>query len=149
MDAGLRKKYPQVNSVLATIGRAEKGETADVNYMEALDLKPQGEWPIKQSYAALGREMQEFLEGEVQTAVFGATQPIQMRVEELISGVRATLALKVYGPDLDTLETLSARLKGVIGGVRGVSDLGGGQQRKAANGHQGRPRGGGPLRTQR
>jgi cobalt-zinc-cadmium resistance protein CzcA len=124
MDVSLRKKYPQVNSVLATIGRAEKGETADVNYMEVLlDLKPQDEWPTKQSYAALGREMQEFLEGEVQTAVFGATQPIQMRVEELISGVRATLALKVYGPDLDTLENLSARLKGVISGVRGVADL--------------------------
>ena len=43
--------------------------------------------------------------------MFGATQPIQMRVEELISGVRATLALKVYGPDLDKLEDLSAQLK--------------------------------------
>ena len=80
-------------------------------------------WAAKQSYAALGREMQEFLEGEVQTAVFGATQPIQMRVEELISGVRATLALKIYGEDLDKLEELSAKLKTVIGGVPGVADL--------------------------
>ncbi len=124
MDASLRKQFPQVNAVLATIGRAEKGETADVNYMEVLlDMKPRDEWPTKQSYAALGREMQEFLEGEVQTAVFGATQPIQMRVEELISGVRATLALKIYGEDLDKLEELSAKLKTVIGGVPGVADL--------------------------
>lgn len=124
MDASLRKKYPQVRSVLATIGRAEKGETADVNYMEVLlDLKPQAEWPVKQSYSALGHEMQEFLEGEVQTVVFGATQPIQMRIEELISGVRATLALKVYGEDLDKLEDLSAQLKTVIGAVPGVTDL--------------------------
>jgi len=124
MDARLRGRYPQVNSVLATIGRAEKGETADVNYMEVLlDLKPREEWPTRQSYAALGREMQEFLEDEVQTAVFGATQPIQMRVEELISGVRATLALKVYGPDLDVLESLLAQLKGAVGGVKGVADL--------------------------
>ncbi|MCL4774059.1 MAG: CusA/CzcA family heavy metal efflux RND transporter [Burkholderiaceae bacterium] len=124
MDASLRKKYPQVRSVLATIGRAEKGETADVNYMEVLlDLKPQDEWPQKQSFSALGKEMQEYLEGEVQTAVFGATQPIQMRVEELISGVRATLALKVYGEDLDKLEDLSGQLKTVIGGVSGVADL--------------------------
>ena len=77
MDASLRKKYPQVRSVLATIGRAEKGETADVNYMEVLlDMKPRDEWPTQQTYGALGREMQEFLEGEVQTAVFGATQPL-------------------------------------------------------------------------
>ena len=124
MDASLRKQYPQVKSVLATIGRAEKGETADVNYMEVLlDLKPQDQWPTQQSFAALGREMQEFLEGEVQTAVFGATQPIQMRVEELISGVRATLALKIYGEDLDKLEELSAKLKAVIAGVPGVTGL--------------------------
>ena len=124
MDAALRKQFPQVNAVLATIGRAEKGETADVNYMEVLlDMKPQDEWPTKQSFAALGREMQEFLEGEVQTAVFGATQPIQMRVEELISGVRATLALKIYGEDLDKLEELSAKLKTVVAGVPGVADL--------------------------
>jgi len=124
MDAALRKQFPQVKAVLATIGRAEKGETADVNYMEVLlDMKPQDEWPTKQSFAALGREMQEFLEGEVQTAVFGATQPIQMRVEELISGVRATLALKIYGEDLDKLEELSAKLKTVIAGVPGVADL--------------------------
>ncbi len=124
MDAALRKQFPQVNAVLATIGRAEKGETADVNYMEVLlDMNPQDQWPTKQSFAALGREMQEFLEGEVQTAVFGATQPIQMRVEELISGVRATLALKIYGEDLDKLEELSAKLKTVVGGVPGVADL--------------------------
>ncbi|MES2972294.1 MAG: CusA/CzcA family heavy metal efflux RND transporter [Pseudomonadota bacterium] len=124
MDAKLRAKYPHVRSVLATIGRAEKGETADVNYMEVLlDLKPQDEWPVKQSYAALGKDMQEYLETEVPTAVFGATQPIQMRVEELISGVRATLALKIYGEDLDKLEDLSAQIKGVVGTVKGVADL--------------------------
>ena len=124
MDAKLREQYPQVRSVLATIGRAEKGETADVNYMEVLlDLKPESEWPQKTSYAALAKQMQEYLETEVPTAVFGATQPIQMRVEELISGVRATLALKVYGPDLDKLEDLSAQLKSVIGAVPGVADL--------------------------
>ena len=44
----LHEQYPQVRSVLATIGRAEKGETADVNYMEVLlDLKPQEEWPTE------------------------------------------------------------------------------------------------------
>jgi cobalt-zinc-cadmium resistance protein CzcA len=124
MDASLRKKYPQVHSVLATIGRAEKGFTADVNYMEVLlDMKPKDEWPTKQSYAALGREIQEVLEKEVPTAVFGATQPIQMRVEELISGVRATLALKLYGPDLVELDRLSGQRKQVLAGGPGVADL--------------------------
>jgi cobalt-zinc-cadmium resistance protein CzcA len=124
VDTTLRTKYPQVRSVLATIGRAEKGETADVNYMEVLvDMKPQAEWPEKATYSALASQMQEDLEKVVPTSVFGATQPIQMRVEELISGVRATLALKLYGEDLETLDRLTAQAKSVLEKVPGVTDL--------------------------
>jgi cobalt-zinc-cadmium resistance protein CzcA len=125
VDKTLRERFPQVRSVLATIGRAEKGETADVNYMEVLlDMKPEAEWPGgKVSYSKLSAEMQEVLEKEVPTMVFGATQPIQMRVEELISGVRATLALKLYGEDLATLDRLSGQIKSVLDKVPGVADL--------------------------
>ena len=124
VDAELHKQFPQVRSVLATIGRAERGETTDVNYMEVLlDMKPQAEWAEKMSYTKLGSEMQEVPEKVVPTAVFGATQPIQMRVEELISGVRAMLALKLYGEDLATLDRLSARMKDVLSKVPGVADL--------------------------
>ena len=90
------KRFPQVKSSVAMIGRAEKGETADVNYMEILvDLKPHEQWPQPVSFQELTREMQEVLEKQAPTSVIAATQPIQMRVEELISGVRATLALKL------------------------------------------------------
>jgi cobalt-zinc-cadmium resistance protein CzcA len=120
----LHKQFPQVVSVLATIGRAEGGETTDVNYMELnLATKPQSEWPEKIPYTKLASEMQEALEKVVPTAVFGATQPIQSRVEELISGVRATLALKLYGEDLATLDRLTAQMKGVLEKVPGVADL--------------------------
>ncbi|WP_417068478.1 efflux RND transporter permease subunit [Niveibacterium terrae] len=124
VDQTLRQRFPQVRSVLATVGRAEKGETSDVNYMEVLlDMKPESEWPTKVSYAKLSAEMQQTLEQAVPTAVFGATQPIQMRIEELISGVRATLALKLYGEDLATLDRLSGQIKGVLNRVPGVADL--------------------------
>ena len=124
VSAELHKQFSQVRSVLATIGRAEGGETSDVNYMEVnLDTKPQSEWPEKISYARLASEMQEALEKVVPTAVFSATQPIQSRVEELISGVRATLALKLYGQDLETLDRLASQLKGVLGKVPGAADL--------------------------
>ncbi|CAM3790304.1 efflux RND transporter permease subunit [Roseateles saccharophilus] len=124
VDVELRKQFPQVKTVLATIGRAERGDTADVNYMEVLlDLKPPEEWPEKRSYTALGHDMQEALEKVVPTAVFGATQPIQMRVEELISGVRATLALKLYGEDLTTLDRLTGQIQGVLKTIPGVADL--------------------------
>ena len=119
MNDVLKKSYPQTKSVLATIGRAEKGETTDANYMEVLvDVKPESEWPKRMSMAKLSAAMQETLEEAMPTVVVAATQPIQMRVEELISGVRATLALKVYGPDLDVLDRLGAPIKTDPGGCR-------------------------------
>ena len=123
-DTTLKQNFPQVKSTLATIGRAEKGETADVNYMEVLvDVKPEKEWPRKMSMSELSGEMQEVLEKAIPTVVFGATQPIQMRVEELISGVRATLALKIYGEDLATLDRLAGEMKTVLDKVPGAADL--------------------------
>ena len=123
-DTVLKKNFPQVKSTLATIGRAEKGETADVNYMEVLvDVKPEDQWPKRMSFSELSAEMQEVLEKSIPTVVFGATQPIQMRVEELISGVRATLALKIYGEDLATLDRLAGEMKGVLDKVPGAADL--------------------------
>jgi cobalt-zinc-cadmium resistance protein CzcA len=123
LEAAL-KTFPQTTSAIAMIGRAEKGETADVNYMEILvNLKPRDQWPKAISFPDLSRAMQDKLEQVVPTSVISATQPIQMRVEELISGVRATLALKLYGEDLTTLDRLSGELKSALEKVPGVADL--------------------------
>ena len=116
--------FPEVETTVAMIGRAEKGETADVNYMEIYtELKPIDEWPEKRTVPDLAEEMREELEVVVPTAVVAFTQPIQMRVEELISGVRATLAAKIYGEDLSELDRVSEEVKDVIAGVDGVADL--------------------------
>ncbi|MBL0162483.1 MAG: efflux RND transporter permease subunit [Xanthomonadales bacterium] len=118
------KKFPEVETTVAMIGRAEKGETADVNYMEIYtSLKPQSEWSSGRGIKQLEDAMQETLEVAVPNVVTGYTQPIQMRVEELISGVRATLALKLYGEDLQQLDHISAQLKNVLASVEGVADL--------------------------
>jgi cobalt-zinc-cadmium resistance protein CzcA len=118
------KKFPEVETTLAMIGRAEKGETADVNYMEIYTaLHPEDDWDSGRSIKDLEEAMQETLEEVVPNVVPGYTQPIQMRVEELISGVRATLALKLYGEDLAELDRLSAQIKTVLAGVPGVADL--------------------------
>jgi cobalt-zinc-cadmium resistance protein CzcA len=119
------KRFPEVETTLAMIGRAEKGETADVNYMEVYTaLKPQEEWTSGRDIKQLEAEMQKTLEEVVPNVVPGYTQPIQMRVEELMSGVRATLALKLYGQDLQELDRLSGRLKVALEKVPGVADLG-------------------------
>ncbi len=120
----IKEKFPEVDTTLAMIGRAEKGETADVNYMEIYTpLKPKAQWRKGQTLEGIEEAMQKDLADALPTAVVSYTQPIQMRIEELISGVRATLALKLYGDDLGELDRLSARMKDVLGGVRGVADL--------------------------
>lgn len=123
MEATL-KQFPQTASATAMIGRAEKGETADVNYMEILvNLKPADTWPKKVALPDLVTEMREKMELAAPASVISATQPIQMRVEEMISGVRATLAVKLYGDDLTTLDRLSGQIKTVLAGIPGVDDL--------------------------
>ncbi len=117
-------EYPEVETTLAMIGRAEKGETADVNYMEIYTaLHPPEEWGTDRSIEELADAMRETLEEVVPTAVIAFTQPIQMRVEELISGVRATLAIKLYGEELAELDRLSQEIKSVVAQVPGVADL--------------------------
>jgi cobalt-zinc-cadmium resistance protein CzcA len=120
----IRQKFPEVDTTLAMIGRAEKGETADVNYMEVYTpLKPKAQWRKGRTLESIEADMQKELSDALPTAVVGYTQPIQMRIEELISGVRATLALKLYGDDLGELDRLSAQLKDVLADISGVADL--------------------------
>ncbi len=117
-------EYPEVETTISMIGRAEKGETADVNYMEVYTaLKPEDEWPGNRNITELAEDMRETLEVVAPTSVIAFTQPIQMRVEELISGVRATLAVKLYGENLQELDRLSAEIKEVLEGIDGVADL--------------------------
>ncbi len=117
-------RFAEVESTVAMIGRAEKGETVDVNYMEVYTaLRPRDEWSSEHDYASLAEAMREEIERVAPTTVVAFTQPIHMRVEELISGVRATLAVKIYGEDLAELDRLSTAIKDVVAEVEGVADL--------------------------
>ena len=117
-------EFPEVTTSVAMIGRAEKGEIADVNSMEVYtELLPYDDWPTDRDYEELREAMEARLQAVAPASVVAFTQPIQMRVEELISGVRATLAVKVYGTDLAGLDRLSQQIKNVISDVPGVEDL--------------------------
>ena len=121
VDEALRV-YPQMQHTTSMIGRAERGDAADVNYMEVLvELKPREQWPAKIGFAELSRKMLATLETALPESVVAETQPIQMRVEELISGVRSPLTLKIYGDDLGTLERLSQQAKRVLEATPGAS----------------------------
>jgi cobalt-zinc-cadmium resistance protein CzcA len=117
-------RFPEVETTISTIGRAEKGETADANYQEIYTaLKPMEEWKTGRTMAKLAEDMRAEIEKVAPTTVIGFTQPIQMRVEELISGVRATLAAKINGEDLATIDRLTSQIKDVIAQTPGVADL--------------------------
>lgn len=118
------RAFPQVRTAVGLVGRAERGEPEDVNRIEMLvDLKERSEWPEATSYQELSAAVQEALEKAVPTAVVSVGQPIQSRVEELVSGVRSPLALRIAGEDLGQLDKLAAQVKEVLEKVQGVTDL--------------------------
>ncbi len=114
------EKYPnEVSSVLSMIGRSEKGETAQANYMEVLlTLKP----GIK-DLEKLTKDMSEDLEHTFSYVQFVPTQPIAMRIEELLEGVKAELAVKIYGDDQKVLDGISKEIQSAIGGVEGLERM--------------------------
>ena len=114
------KNYPDdVSSVLSMIGRSEKGETAQANYMEVLlTLKPDIE-----NLEELTKEMSEDLEHHFSYVQFVPTQPIAMRIEELLEGVKAELAIKIYGDDQKMLDGISKEIQSVIGTVDGLERM--------------------------
>ena len=115
----LSKYSGSVTSVLSMIGRSEKGETAQPNYMEVLlSLKPN----IK-DLPALTEKISEDLEHRFQFVQFIPTQPIAMRIEELLEGVKAELAIKIFGEDQKILDKLAKEIQKVIQKVPGLKRL--------------------------
>ena len=117
-------QIPEVNFTLSKTGRAERGDPEDVNNIETyVALKPMGSWRKGLTKEGLVDEMRKALETAIPTALFSFGQPIQMRVDELISGTRATLAAKIYGEDLTTLLHLGTEVKDLLVSVRGAKDI--------------------------
>ena len=116
--------FPEVDKVFARIGTAEVAtdpmppNVADNFVM----LKPQSEWPNpSKTKAELVAEIEHAL-GELPGNNYEFTQPIQMRFNELISGVRADLGIKVFGDDLDQLVRTANEILAIVNSVQGAAD---------------------------
>ena len=100
----LKTKFPEVKHVVAKIGTAEvptdpmSVEDADVMIV----MKPFKEWTSASSRAEMVEKMKQALE-EVPDAEFNFSQPIQLRFNELMTGAKADIAIKLYGEDMDEL----------------------------------------------
>lgn len=119
------KEFAEVKEVFAKIGTAEVAtdpmppNVAD-NYIM---FKPRAEWPDPtRSKADLVAAIEKRVE-QLPGNAYEFTQPIQMRFNELISGVRADVGVKIFGDDLDVLQRVAAQVQAVIQGVPGAADV--------------------------
>ena len=119
------KSFSEVDKVFAKIGTAEVAtdpmppSVADTFVM----LKPRSEWPDpKRSKADLVAAM-EAATAKIPGNNYEYTQPIQMRFNELISGVRSDVAVKVYGDDLDVMTEVGKQVEAVLSAVPGAADV--------------------------
>ncbi|HTG15783.1 MAG TPA: CusA/CzcA family heavy metal efflux RND transporter, partial [Blastocatellia bacterium] len=117
--------FPEVTKVVSKTGRAEVAtdpmgvELSDL-YVE---LKPPSEWTTAHNREELVEKISTALEDNVPTAVFSFSQPIELRVSELIAGVRSDVAIKLFGDDLDTLKQKADQIVRVVSNVPGAGDV--------------------------
>lgn len=119
------KELPEVATVFAKLGTAEVATDAVPPSVadNFIMLKPRSEWPNPgKTKATLFAELEELVT-PVPGNNYEFLQPIQMRFNELIAGVRAELAVKVFGDDFDALIELGETIGGVIEGVEGAADV--------------------------
>jgi cobalt-zinc-cadmium resistance protein CzcA len=116
------RTVPEVQDVIARVGADEIGlDPMGPNETDSfVRLKPQSEW----------RGDKAFVVGEIRKAMAGLpgitpsyTQPIEMRVSEMLTGARGDLAVKIFGPDLGTLASLAGQVQHALSGVRGASEV--------------------------
>jgi len=117
-------KFPEVTYALSRIGRAEiGGDPEPVNNIEIyIGLKPITEWTSASDRYELQGQMERSLE-EFPGLLLNFSQPIATRVDELLSGVKAQLAIKLFGPELDILATKGQEIETVLKGVEGARDV--------------------------
>ena len=119
------KNFPEVEQVVSRIGAAEV--PTDPMSMEESDvivkLKPKSEWVSASTKDELADKIKEAVEKQIPNMEIEFTQPIEMRFNELISGTRSDVAVKVFGEDLNVLAQKAQEIKKAIAHVEGASDI--------------------------
>lgn len=121
-------EIPEVVQAVSRIGRGEIGAHADpINTVHMMVvLEPRGHWRGGFAQADLEQAMREKLSG-MPGVMVNLTQPIQLTVDELVGGSKAELAIKLFGPDLDLLQSKGDEIAGVVVGIGGAMDVQAGQ----------------------
>ena len=124
MENLLKKEFSEIDQIVSRIGAAEV--PTDPMGMEEVDmiitLKPISEWKAASSKDGLIEKINTALQ-QIPGMEYEYTQPIEMRFNELISGARADISVKIYGEDLDFLYKKAVEAKRLINTVSGAEDI--------------------------
>lgn len=117
-------KFPEVRNVISKVGRAELGgDPEPVNNSEIfLELTPHDQWKTARTKGELIARMEKELL-KFPGILLNFSQPIAMRVDELISGVRAQIAIKLFGDNLDVLVEKGKQISAIVQRVSGAADV--------------------------
>lgn len=117
--------FPEVKTVFCKTGRPEIAN--DVMGVHQTDvwvlLNPVDEWPEPKTRDELIQEMSDLLNDQVPGVAFGFTQPIEMRVDELVAGVKADVAVLLYGDELQVLADKGKEIESVLRQIPGAVDV--------------------------
>ena len=124
VERDMKEKFPEVTQVVTRVGRGEVGAHADpVNNAEIfIRLKEKQEWTsantLDELYAKMGHAFEDFPGVQL-----NFSQPIAIAVDELLTGVKAELAIKIFGPDMEVLKEKADEVETVIRTIRGAADV--------------------------
>ncbi|HQU81708.1 MAG TPA: CusA/CzcA family heavy metal efflux RND transporter, partial [Pyrinomonadaceae bacterium] len=118
-------EFPEVKTVISKTGRAEVAtDPMSVDFSDLyVALKPHDEWKTTKDKTELIEKMSKALEERVPSVIVSFSQPIELRVAELISGVRSDVAIKLYGDDLDVLKEKGDEIVRAVQSVQGAEDV--------------------------
>ena len=125
IERSLKERFPdEIAAIFARIGTAEVAvDPAGPNHGDTfMTLKPQEQWRKAQTQDELAEEIEKLFV-DLPGQNFEFSQPIELRFNELIAGVRAELAVKVFGDELDEMLDAANRIAGVLKSVRGAADV--------------------------
>ncbi|MCB5191303.1 efflux RND transporter permease subunit [Methylobacillus arboreus] len=121
----IMEKVPGVKSAVSGVGRGESpaDPQAQNESTPIISLKPREEWPKGWNQDDIAEKMRTVLEESLPGVQIVMAQPISDRVDELLTGVRADVAVKVFGEDMDLLKAKADEISRIAGGVQGATEI--------------------------
>ncbi|MCQ2631258.1 CusA/CzcA family heavy metal efflux RND transporter [Helicobacter pylori] len=123
IESAIKKHVKEVKSIVARTGSDELGlDLGDLNQTDTfISFIPKKEWSVKTKDELLEKIMDSLK--DFKGINFSFTQPIEMRISEMLTGVRGDLVVKIFGDDISTLNELSFQIAQALKGIKGSSEV--------------------------